>query len=237
MPPWSSSFSEELQSPPGSGLYSSQNGNGIRRGVNVLNSVDYNSASTLNQNLLLPDQHRFANDANNAATTVTTSSSGVYRSNPKAGPQSAPSSISAPRCGVGGLVDNSEKIRRSTTLAESGVLGSHTNTPTGKIAWPGERQMSWQPKMTAEKQQAVTNLNQTWCSNGYWSPGSNECNQWNSMGLPLTTSISGSVTSPSQNWQQQQSQTQQMGYRMAADKGILYSSQPQMQRIVSISDV
>lgn len=216
----------------------SQNNSITRRSANSLNStVDYNA---LNQNLL--PEHRSTNGNGNNSNAIVTGSS-VYRNSPKAGPQSAIStssssltSISTPR-----VVDSHEKFRRSNTLAESGVLGSHTNTPNGKIAWPGERQTGWLPKQPM-------NLNQPWCSNGNWSPtGNGEYGPW-STGVPLTTSTSvGGISTSSQNWQQQQqplpplpslpSQPQQTGYRMTTDRGMLYSSQPQMQRIVSISDV
>lgn len=163
----------------------------------LLNS-DYNN---INQNIL---EHRSVNN-------------NVFRNSSKAGPQSASTpTISNASC----RLTEVEKLKKHNTPAESGVLRSHANTPNGKIAWPNERQLGWQPK-TNDKQ---SNLNYNWNdTDSSWS--NDNYNQWNNTGLPLTG------LSSSQNWHQQ------TNYR-SQDKGpLLFAPQPQMQRIVSISDV
>lgn len=210
--PWSS-LSEQLQSSSVNCLYSPLDNNRV---VPVLSSADYNN---VNQNIL---EHRSISSG--------TTGGNVFRNSPKAGPQSAtvPTSVQS---SVRPILDV-EKVKKHYTPAETGVLRSHANTPNGKIAWPNDRQLGWQPK-NSEK----LNINLSWCQDGNWSSG--DYSQRNNNGLqpPVTSSTSsGWQSQQQQHQQQQQSQQQPMNFRQP-DRGMLFPAQPQMQRIVSISDV
>lgn len=204
--PWSS-LSEQLQSSSVNCLYSPLDNNRV---VPVLSSIDYNN---VNQNIL---EHR--------STSSGTTGGNVFRNSPKVGSQSAsvPTSV---QNSVRPILDV-EKVKKHYTPAETGVLRSHANTPNGKIAWPNDRQLGWQPK-NSEK----LNINLSWCQNGNW-PG-DDYGQRNNNGLqsPVTSATSS-------GWQSQQQHSQQLPINFRQpDRGMLITAQPQMQRIVSISDV
>lgn len=207
-----------MHSPSVNSLYSGGSLDTTNRRAPIL-GCDYNN---INQNIL---EHRSINNGN------------VFRSGVKAVPQSA-SMPAIPNAGRPTTTTSPsalapieyEKIRKQQTPAETGVLRSHAHTPNGKISWPNERQLGWQPK--GNQGDKVTNVNQNWMpTNGSgWTNGGDYSSPW-SNASPLSPVSPGMAQQSPQNWQP-------ANFR-SPDRGgpLLFTPQPQMQKIVSISDV
>lgn len=199
--PWSP-LSDQMQSPSVNNLYSTLDNGGSNRRGQILNS-DYNN---INQNIL---EHRSVNG-------------NILRSSgSKAAPQ-----VSSP---LSKAMEN-ERIRKCHTPAETGVLRSYTNTPNGKVAWPNEKQLGWQPKFGSTptaNDKAQSNLNQWSNNSNNWANGGTDYHQWNG----------SAVAVPSQSWQQPQQQQPQhsapINYRNSDRGPLLFAPQSQMHRIVS----
>lgn len=118
-----------------------------------------------------------------------------------------------------------ERMKKHHTPAETGVLRSYTNTPNGKVAWPNERQLGWQPKSINDKGQGP-NTSHNWSNNSNWS-NEDYSQQWNN-----TSNLVPGVI-PSQTWQPQPQPP--MNFRNNDRGPLLFAPQPQMHRIVGIS--
>lgn len=197
-----------------SSLYSSGSLDAPSRRAPVL-GCDYNN---INQNIL---EHRSVNNGN------VFRAAGGFKAGPQSASMPAIANVGRP-AGTAGSPSSAapveyEKLRKQQTPAETGVLRSHANTANGKISWPNDRQLGWQPKGGDKP----TNVNQSWTTavGPGWTNGDYGC--WSGGPSPLSP-----TGQSAHGWHQPAN-------LRPPDRGgpLLFAPQPQMQKIVSISDV
>ncbi|XP_065207424.1 band 4.1-like protein 4 isoform X2 [Planococcus citri] len=209
--PWSP-LAEQIQSPSVNSLYSTLDSS--RRAP--IFSSDYNNT---NQNIL---EHRSING-------------NVFRNSPKASPQVPQVSTSTPvsQQSVSVKYLENEKMKKHHTPAETGVLRSYTNTPNGKVAWPNERQLGWQPKVINEKGQSASNsVGHNWSNNSSWNGEEylqqQQQQQWNN-GATNNAVVTNMI--PTQSWQPQMQPQPPVNFRNSDRGPLLFAPPPQMHRI------